>query len=73
MGAEEKSIENSVRRMIFVGISVLLQIFWLVMMAVKLNEFSVYISLGTSVLALILVLKLYNRRSPMGYKLLWII
>lgn len=58
--------------MIFVGVSLLLQVAWLVLLALRLNEYSVYISLFTSVLTLIIVLRLYNTRIPMGFKLLWI-
>ena len=72
MRSEEKSIKNSVGRMAFVGVSVLLQVAWLLILALRLNEYSVYISLATSILTLILVLRLYNTRIPMGFKLLWI-
>lgn len=72
MRSEEKSIKNSVGRMTFVGVSVLLQVAWLLILVLRLNEYSVYISLATSILTLILVLWLYNKRLPMGFKLLWI-
>ena len=72
MRSEEKSIINSVGRMVFVGVSLVLQVAWLVILALKLNEYSVYISLFTSLLTLIIVLRLYNTRIPMGFKLLWI-
>lgn len=72
MSSEEKSMKNSVGRMVFVGISVLLQVGWLLLLALRLNEYSVYISLFTSIVALVLVLRLYNTRIPMGFKLLWI-
>ena len=71
MNSEEKSMKNSVGRMIFVGISVLLQIGWLLLLALRLNEYSVYISLITSIITLVLVLRLYNKKIPMGFKLLW--
>ena len=72
MRSEEKSMKNSIGRMIFVGVSVLLQVGWILLMILRLNEYSVYISLFTSVLTLFLVLYLYNTRIPMGFKLLWI-
>ena len=72
MRSEEKSMKNSVGRMIFVGLAVLSQVAWLMVLALRLNEYSVYISLGTSILTLIIVLRLYNTRIPMGFKLLWI-
>ena len=49
-----------------------MQVAWLLILALRLNEYSVYISLATSILTLILVLRLYNTRIPMGFKLLWI-
>lgn len=72
MRSEEKSIKNSVGRLIFVGLSVLLQVVWMLLIALRMNEYSVLISTGTSLLTLVLVLRLYNTRSPMGFKLLWI-
>ena len=72
MRSEEKSMKNSIGRMVFVGVSVLLQVGWILLMILRLNEYSVYISLFTSVLTLFLVLYLYNTRIPMGFKLLWI-
>ena len=72
MRSEEKSIKNSVGRLTFVAIAVLLQVGWLVLLALRLNEYSVYISLGTTILTVVLVVKLYNTRIPMGFKLLWI-
>lgn len=72
MRSSENSVKNSIGRMIFVGISLILQIGWIVLQILKLKEYSVYISLATSVLTLILVLWLYNKRMPMGFKLLWI-
>ncbi|MBO5158708.1 MAG: cardiolipin synthase [Lachnospiraceae bacterium] len=72
MRSEEKSIKNSVGRLTFVAIAVLSQVGWLAILALRLNEYSVYISLGTTILTVILVLWLYNTRIPMGFKLLWI-
>lgn len=72
MSSEEKSMKNSVGRMLFVGVSVLLQIGWLLLLVLRLNEYSVYISLFTSFATLFLVLYLYNSRIPTGFKLLWI-
>lgn len=72
MRSEEKSVKNSVGRLLLVGISLLLQIGWILLLLYRLNAYSVYISLFTSVLTLILVLRLYNTKMPMGFKLLWI-
>lgn len=72
MGTEEKSIKNSVGRMSFVALSFLLQVVWFLILILKLNEYSVVISFLTSILTLIVVIRLYNKGIPMGFKLLWI-
>lgn len=72
MRSEEKSIKNSVGRLLFVAIAVLFQAGWFILLAVRLNEYSTWISMFTSILTLILVLYLYNTGIPMGFKLLWI-
>lgn len=72
MGTEEKSIKNSVGRMGFVALSFLLQVVWFLVLILRLNEYSVVISFLTSILTLIVVIRLYNKGIPMGFKLLWI-
>lgn len=72
MRSEEKSVKNSIGRLLIVAVSLLLQIGWILLLICRLNAYSVYISLLTSVLTLIIVLRLYNTRMPMGFKLLWI-
>lgn len=64
--------KNSVGRLIFVGISVLIQIIWLVLIAVKLNEFSVRINLFSSIIALIVVLRIYGMHTNSAFKMPWI-
>lgn len=72
MSSEEKSVKNSVGRLIFVLLSVLFQIGWLVFLVLKLNEYFAWIYLCTTILALFVVIYLYNTKSPMGFKLTWI-
>lgn len=72
MRSEEKSVKNSIGRLLVVAVSLLLQIGWILLLLYRLNAYSVYISLMTSMLTLIIVLRLYNTRMPMGFKLLWI-
>lgn len=72
MRSEEKSVKNSVGRLLIVAVSLLLQVGWVLLQIYRLNAYSVYISLFTSVLTLVIVLWLYNQRMPMGFKLLWI-
>lgn len=72
MSSEEKSMKNSVGRLAFVGISVILQVAWFAILVIRLNEYSTWISMFTSVLTLIIVIRLYNTKMPMGFKLPWI-
>lgn len=61
MRTEEKTaVKNSVGRMMFVGISVLIQAVWILFQFKKLNEYSTFIALLSSVLALVVVLKIYG-------------
>ena len=72
MHSEESSVKNSVGRAAFVLFAVVSQVFWILLLIKRLNEFSTVISLGTTVLTLIVVLWLYNTKMPMGFKLPWI-
>lgn len=73
MRAEEKTaVKNSVGRLIFVGISVLIQVAWIVFQFIQLNAYSTWISLASSVIALIVVLRLYARRTNAAIKMPWI-
>ena len=65
MSTNEKTVEkrtsvrNGVGRLSFVGVSIILQVIWLMTQITKLNEEYPWISLATSLLALILVLAIY--------------
>ena len=62
MRAETKgAVKNSVSRLIFAALSVLVQVLWILYLLVRLNAYSTWISLGTSVLSFILVLHIYGR------------
>ena len=69
---EEGSVKNSVGRAAFVFFAIVSQVFWILLLIKRLNEYSTLISLCTTVLTLIVVLWLYNTRMPMGFKLPWI-
>ena len=62
-----------VRRLLFAGLAVLVQLVWLVVLYLKLNEFSVLISITVSLIAVVIVLHIYGRDGPAGTKLPWII
>ena len=74
MRTEQKTaVKNSIGRLAFVALSVLLQIIWICVQVVKLNRYSTWISVATSVLALIVVILLYGRRTNAAFKMPWII
>lgn len=67
-----KTRRNSVGRAIFVGVSLLLQVGWLLMMILELNTYSTYISMFTSLLTSLVVLRLYSKHTNSAYKMPWI-
>lgn len=69
---EKRRSRNSIPRMIFVGLSLLFQIGWILLLILRLNRHYAWISLLTSVLALIVVLRLYSKRTTGNMKLPWI-
>lgn len=72
MNSGRRKSGNSIGRAVFVGVSLLLQIGWLLLMILELNNYSTYISLLTSVIASLAVLRLYSRRKNSAYKMPWI-
>ncbi|WP_455500354.1 cardiolipin synthase [Gemmiger sp.] len=72
---EEKreAIPNSVSRMVFAGLGVLLQVLWLCWLAFKLNNYSTIIQFCTSVLAFLITLRIYGLHINAAYKISWII
>lgn len=65
--------KNSIGRLVFVALSVLLQVIWICVQAMKLNRYSTWISVATSVLTLVVVILLYGRRTNAAFKMPWII
>ena len=63
---------NSILRMVLVGLSVVLQALWLVLLVLELNEYSTWISLLISLLAALVVLELYSRNTTSAMKTPWI-
>ena len=72
MKKNRKPNGNSILRVVFVGISVLFQIAWLLVQILKLNRYSVWISLLTGVLSLLAVLKLHSKHTNAAMKISWI-
>ena len=69
---ERKTRGNAVLRAVFVAVSLLFQVGWLLLLILELNEYSVWISLGTSLLSAVLVLKLNARTGESSMKMPWI-
>lgn len=67
------SVRNGVGRLIFVGISIILQVIWLVTRVNELNEKYPWLYLGTHLLALILVLFIYGQHKTSAMKMPWIL
>lgn len=72
MHSEESSVKNSVGRATFVFFAIVSQVFWVLLLIKRLNEYSTLISLCTTILTLIVVLWMYNTKMPMGFKPPWI-
>ncbi len=71
---EEKArVKNSVGWGMFVGLSIILQVGWIVGLVMKLNDYYAYISLLTSLLSLLVVLRIYGNHINAAYKMSWII
>lgn len=74
MRTEEKTaVKNSVGRLAFVAVSVLLQLGWILFLILRLNRYSAWISLISSVIALTAVILLYGKPTNAAFKMPWII
>lgn len=68
----KKRGRNSIPRLVFVGMSLLFQVGWLLVLILRLNEHFAWISLLTGVLSLVVVLRLYSRHTTAAMKMPWI-
>lgn len=68
----KKKSGNSILRAVFVAVSVLFQTGWLLLLVLRLNEYSLVISLVTSLLSLFVVLQLYSKHTTAAMKMPWI-
>ena len=69
----EENTKNSVKRLVMVILSILLQVIWIISLAVKLTNYYAAISTLSSILALILVFRVYGLQINSAYKISWII
>lgn len=63
---------NAILRIVFVAVSLLFQIVWLLLLVLGLNEYSAWISLITTILSAVVVLKLYSKQVNSAMKMPWI-
>lgn len=70
---EKKPVKNAILRLILVGISLVFQVSWLLLMILELNEESAWISLFSSVLGLSVVIRLYSKHTNAAMKMPWIL
>ena len=70
---EKKPVGNAILRLVLVGIAFLFQVGWLLLLILTLNEHSAWISLLSSVLALVVVLRLYSKHTTAAMKMPWIL
>jgi len=68
---KRKKSGNSILRALFVGFSFLLQLGWIMLRILALNN-SPYIAAVTGLIAIVAVLKLYSKHTNSAYKLPWI-
>ena len=70
---QKQAVKNSIGRLLFVGISILVQISWFVVLFMRLNNFSTGIALLSSLVALAVALRIYGRHMNAAFKMPWII
>lgn len=74
MGAEEReNVKNSIGRLIFAGLCILLQLTWFLVIMLRLNEYSSVISFISSAITVAVVLRIYVKHENAAFKMPWII
>lgn len=66
-------IKNGVKRLVFCGLAILLQILFWIVLFVKLNQYMQFFDYATRVFGLILVLAIYSKEKTATLKMPWII
>lgn len=74
MRTEKKTdVKNSVGRLIFVAIAIIVQVGWIAALLLWLNEYSAPMNLLCTAAALLLVLRIYGKHQLAAFKMPWII
>lgn len=69
---DRKYSGNSILRVVFVAVSLLFQVGWILLTIQRLNQYSTWISLLTSLLTISVVLRLYSKHTNAAMKMPWI-
>ena len=72
MGEKTHKVGNSIPRIIFVALAVLLQVVWLLVLVLRFNAYSNWIAFASTVIALVVVVRLYSKHTSPAFKLPWI-
>ena len=70
---KETSVKNGVRRLIFVGVAIVIELVAILVIFLKFNEYAQWIAIVTRLLSALLVLLIYNENKPSSMKMTWII
>lgn len=74
MRTEQKTnVKSSVWRLVFVGFSILAQVAWFLLVIFRLNEYSAIMTFLATLVAFLLVLKIYGKHTNSAMKIVWII
>lgn len=74
MRAESKrNVKNSIGRLTFAAFAFFLQAGWIVMLVLRLNDYSAKLSLASNFIALLLVFWIYGKPGNSAFKMTWII
>ncbi len=67
----KENVRNSVSRLLFVALSILIQVGWLSLLALRLSIHSTWLGLLSSLLALLIVLYIYGSSRNAAFKMTW--
>ena len=67
------NVRNGVRRMVFIVLSILLEVAFILLIVLRFNRHAEWIELGTRILALVLVLGIYSQYRTATMKMPWLI
>ena len=70
---QKASSKNGVKRLVFVLLSLVLEVFLILSIFLWLNDYAEWIAIGTRILAALLVLFIYNQNKTSAMKMPWII